>query len=159
MTPQDDLDRELDPRRWITLGVLVITVVLVAMDTSVLNVSIPTMLRDLDTTVSGVSAEVSGKNLDQLLAMQARLQAERDGYASITFPPELLNANTPSAKAAMAEEQRLFGLRASARAGQRAQLAERIAQDEQQIAAYRTQISASRQQSTLIAPELAGIRS
>ena len=116
------------------------------------------VLMRFDTTVSGVSAEVSGKNLDQLMAMKARLQAERDGMGDITFPPELLSSKTPSAQQAMAEERRMFGLRAAARAGQRTQLSERIAQAEQQISSYRTQIGASRQQSTLIAPELAGMR-
>jgi EmrB/QacA subfamily drug resistance transporter len=63
MTPQDDLEHELDPRRWVTLCVLVITVVLVAMDTSVLNVSIPTMLRDLDTTVPALEWVIAGYSL------------------------------------------------------------------------------------------------
>jgi HlyD family secretion protein len=116
------------------------------------------VLMRFDTTVSGVSAEVSGKNLDQLMAMQARLQAERDSRAGITFPPDLLNSKTPSAQIAMNEERRMFALRASARAGQRVQLAERIAQAEQQIASFQTQIGASNQQSTLIAPELSGMR-
>jgi len=75
VTPQDDLDRELDPRRWITLGVLVITVVLVAMDTSVLNVSIPTMLRDLDTTVPSLEWVIAGYSLTfaSLLIIGGRL--------------------------------------------------------------------------------------
>jgi len=75
MTPQDDIERELDPRRWITLGVLVITVVLVAMDTSVLNVSIPTMLRDLDTTVPSLEWVIAGYSLTfaSLLIIGGRL--------------------------------------------------------------------------------------
>lgn len=75
MTPQDDIERELDPRRWITLGVLVITVVLVAMDTSVLNVSIPTMLRDLDATVPSLEWVIAGYSLTfaSLLIIGGRL--------------------------------------------------------------------------------------
>ena len=75
MTPQDDVERELDPRRWITLGVLVATVILVAMDTSVLNVSIPTMLRDLDTTVPSLEWVISGYSLTfaSLLIVGGRL--------------------------------------------------------------------------------------
>ncbi len=75
MTPQDDIERELDPRRWITLCVLVITVVLVAMDTSVLNVSIPTMLRDLDTTVPSLEWVIAGYSLTfaSLLIIGGRL--------------------------------------------------------------------------------------
>jgi len=116
------------------------------------------VLMRFDTTVSGVSAEATGKNLDQMMAMQARLQAERDGLPSVTFPDELVKSSAPTAQTAMAEERRMFTVRAQARAAQRAQLAERIAQDEQQISAFRTQIGASNQQSTLIAPELAGLR-
>jgi EmrB/QacA subfamily drug resistance transporter len=75
MTPKDDIERELDPRRWITLCVLVITVVLVAMDTSVLNVSIPTMLRDLDTTVPSLEWVIAGYSLTfaSLLIIGGRL--------------------------------------------------------------------------------------
>ena len=75
MTPQDDIEQELDPRRWITLGVLVATVILVAMDTSVLNVSIPTMLRDLDTTVPSLEWVIAGYSLTfaSLLIIGGRL--------------------------------------------------------------------------------------
>ena len=75
MTPQDDVELELDPRRWVTLGVLVATVVLVAMDTSVLNVSIPTMLRDLDTTVPSLEWVIAGYSLTfaSLLIIGGRL--------------------------------------------------------------------------------------
>ena len=110
-----------------------------------------------DTTVSGVTAAVSGKSLDQLLASQARLAAERDGAAAITFPAELADAGTPTAMAAMAQERRLFALRRQSREGMRSQLGERIAQAEQQIGAYRAQIGASRAQSALIGPEQQGM--
>ncbi len=65
----------------------------------------------LDSTVSSVNAEVSGENLDQLLADRARLAAERDGAAGIAFPPDLLARTDPSAKAAISEARRLFALR------------------------------------------------
>jgi EmrB/QacA subfamily drug resistance transporter len=52
-----------DPRRWLTLAVLVTTVVLVALDTSVLNVAIPTMLRELDTTVPALEWVIAGYSL------------------------------------------------------------------------------------------------
>src|SRR6478735_6057017 len=75
MTPQHDTEQQLDPRRWITLGVLVATVILVAMDTSVLNVSIPTMLRDLDTTVPSLEWVIAGYSLTfaSLLIIGGRL--------------------------------------------------------------------------------------
>ena len=42
-------------------------------------------LMRLDTTVSGVSASVSGEGLEQLLAARARLAAERDGEHRLVF--------------------------------------------------------------------------
>jgi EmrB/QacA subfamily drug resistance transporter len=54
---------ELDPRRWLTLGILILTVVLIALDTSVLNVSIPTILRDLHTTVPALQWVITGYSL------------------------------------------------------------------------------------------------
>ncbi|MEO6123981.1 MAG: MFS transporter [Ilumatobacteraceae bacterium] len=61
----DDLfdDIELDPRRWLTLGILITTVILIAVDTSVLNVSIPTILRDFDTTVPTLQWVITGYSL------------------------------------------------------------------------------------------------
>ena len=64
-----------DPRRWITLGILLLTIVLIALDTSVLNVSIPTMLRDLDTTVPALQWVITGYSLTfgSLLIIGGRL--------------------------------------------------------------------------------------
>ena len=54
---------EPDPRRWLTLGILILTVVLIALDTSVLNVSIPTILRELHTTVPTLQWVITGYSL------------------------------------------------------------------------------------------------
>jgi HlyD family secretion protein len=113
----------------------------------------------LDSTVSGVSATVSGEGLDQLMAQRARLEAERDSAGAIRFPAELTRRRDASARAAMAEEARLFRLRRQAIVGQKAQLSERINQLEQQIRGYQSQINASNRQSALIQPELEGVRS
>ena len=40
-----------DPRRWITLAIIVVSAFIVVLDNTVLNVSIPTMLRDLHTNL------------------------------------------------------------------------------------------------------------
>jgi HlyD family secretion protein len=115
-------------------------------------------LMRLESRVSGVSASVSGEGLEQLLAMRARLEAERDGRAGPVFPAELTRRPDPSARAAMAEEARLFRLRQQARRGQHQQLAERVRQLDQQIRGYQAQISASERQTALIQPELEGVR-
>lgn len=64
-TPEPDAvdDASLDPRRWLTLAILILTVVLIALDTSVLNVSIPTILRDLHTTVPALQWVITGYSL------------------------------------------------------------------------------------------------
>jgi HlyD family secretion protein len=116
-------------------------------------------LMRLDSTVSGVSASVSGEGLDQLLAQRARLEAERDSAGSVRFPAALTRRGDASARAAMAEEARMFRLRRQAVLGQKAQLNERINQLEQQIRGYQSQINASNRQSALIQPELEGVRS
>lgn len=48
------------------------------------------------------------------LAQEARLLAERDGLARITFPSELVDAKTPGAADAMGAQQRLFDARRAA---------------------------------------------
>ncbi len=115
-------------------------------------------LMRLDTTVAGVTASTSGEGLEQLLAARARLTAERDGLGGIAYPPALTQSNSPTARAAIAEENRLFALRRQARAVQQAQFAERISQSEQQIAAYQAQLAATRKQTALIAPERDSVR-
>lgn len=54
---------ENDPRRWLTLGILITTVILIAIDSSVLNVSIPTILREFDTTVPTLQWVITGYSL------------------------------------------------------------------------------------------------
>lgn len=113
----------------------------------------------LDTTVSGPSASLTGASVDQLLARQGRLEAEREGRASLAFPAELARRSSePAARAAMADEARLFQLRATSRLGQLAQLRERVSQLEEQIKGYQLQAQASREQARLIAGELESAR-
>lgn len=115
-------------------------------------------LMRLDSTVSSVNAEVTGENLDQLLADKARLTAERDGFGAISFPRELLARTDPSARLAVAQARRLFALRRESVAGQRTQLVERVKQLEQLIESYRVQIAAGQEQMKLIGPERASVR-
>lgn len=103
-------------------------------------------------TVPQVDAGQAEQSLDQLRARRARLIAERDGLAAVTFPPELADAS------AMASERRVFELRQHERAGATALLRERIHQIEHQNAAFHDQIAASRRETALIGPELSGIR-
>lgn len=111
-----------------------------------------------DTRVSGAAADLSGASLEQLLARRARLTAERDGLGTIAYPAELTRAPSPRAQEAMAEEDRLFRLRRGARAGQQAQVEERIRATQQEIGSLQAQLAAAHRQSALIEPERAGMK-
>jgi EmrB/QacA subfamily drug resistance transporter len=53
----------LDPRRWITLGILLVSVLIVALDSTVLNVAIPTILREFHTTLPSLQWVIAGYSL------------------------------------------------------------------------------------------------
>ncbi len=65
MTPTEP-DTEapaVDPRRWITLGIILIAVLIAALDSTVLNVAIPTILRDFHTTLPRLQWVITGYSL------------------------------------------------------------------------------------------------
>ncbi|HEX7521105.1 MAG TPA: MFS transporter [Acidimicrobiia bacterium] len=64
-----------DPRRWFTLTIVIIAVLIVALDTTVLNVAIPTILRDLHTTLPSLQWVITGYSLTfaSLLIIGGRL--------------------------------------------------------------------------------------
>lgn len=117
------------------------------------------VLLRLDTSVSAIDADVSGRSLDQLLARRARLQAELDERGMLTFPEELSARRDGSAIDAMDEERRRFALDRAEQASLIGQVNERINQLRRQIDSYAIQIDALQQQQALIAPELQGVRS
>ncbi|MGC6401653.1 HlyD family type I secretion periplasmic adaptor subunit [Sphingomonas sp. FW199] len=112
-----------------------------------------------DNTVSGGSANTLGQSVEQLLAAQARLTAERDGAGSISFPAALTTNPSPSAQAAMAEAQRQFSVRMQLRSAERASVRERINQAEQEIASISAQRASAERQTALIEPELEAVQS
>src|SRR3954449_4314040 len=69
------MDEELDPRRWLTLVVVLAAMVIVVLDNSVLTVAIPTILRDFDTTLPSLQWVLSGYSLTfaSLLVIGGRL--------------------------------------------------------------------------------------
>jgi HlyD family secretion protein len=117
------------------------------------------VLMRLDTTVSAASEMMTGENVDQVMARDARLLAERDDMGAIPFPSALLaRANEPGVAALMREEQRAFNLRRQSRSGQLGQLDQRIRQAEQEVKGFEEQAVAFDQQSVLIEEELAAAR-
>ena len=117
------------------------------------------VLVQLDDTVTRANLAIVTKGLDELAARKARLEAERDGTESITFPAELLaRASDPSVANAVANERKLFELRRSARLGQKAQLQQRIVQLKEEIRGLVAQQEAKEQEIALIHKELDGVR-
>jgi MFS family permease len=53
----------LDPRRWITLAIVLTSALIAALDSTVLNVAIPTILREFDTTLSALQWVITGYTL------------------------------------------------------------------------------------------------
>jgi HlyD family secretion protein len=116
------------------------------------------VLLRLDARVTGADARLADLTVDQLLAQQARAQAERLGLAAIVFPAELTGAGTPAAARAMDDERRLFALHRSEERGMQAQLAARVLQDNAEIRGFEAQIAALNEQRRLIERERQGVR-
>jgi HlyD family secretion protein len=117
------------------------------------------ILVQLDDTITRANLAIVTKGLDELAARKARLEAERDGADSLTFPPALLaRASEPSVAVALNNERKLFELRRSARLGQKAQLNQRITQLQDEIRGLTAQQEAKAREITLIGKELEGVR-
>ncbi len=114
-----------------------------------------TLLR-LDTNVSAASADMAAQSIDQLLAREARLLAQRDGLAAMALPKALrARLGDPVVAAIIRGEQRAFALGREAQAGQRAAIAQQIRQAEESIRGYAVQADVYRKQESLIAEEQA----
>src|SRR6202011_1489654 len=75
----------------------------------------------LDETVTRANLAIVTKGLTELMARKARLAAERDGADAVALPKEFADRpDDPDMAAALASERRLFDLRRTARAGQKA---------------------------------------
>jgi EmrB/QacA subfamily drug resistance transporter len=55
-----DVEVREDPRRWITLAIIVISAFIVVLDNTVLNVAIPTILREFHTTLPSLEWVITG---------------------------------------------------------------------------------------------------
>ena len=112
----------------------------------------------LDDTVPKATLGVVRSQLDEALARETRLLAERDGTEQLTFPEELTSRqHEKTVAAATAGEEKLFESRRSARAGQKSQLRERIAQSNEEIRGLTAQQNAKASEIKFIGEELAGV--
>lgn len=113
----------------------------------------------LDETITRANLAIVVKALDELSARQARLEAERDGNEDVNFPASLSERkNDPDVARIINGEERLFQLRRTARAGQRSQLTERIAQIREEVRGLSEQVDAKGKEIELIGRELEAVR-
>jgi HlyD family secretion protein len=113
----------------------------------------------LDDTVTRANLAIVDKGLVELSARKARLEAERDGAQSVTFPPDLAaREREPDVARVLSGERKLFELRLSARTGQKAQLRQRLAQLQEETRGLAAQENAKAGEIALIERELGGVR-
>ena len=114
----------------------------------------------LDDTVTKASLAIVVKSLNGLWARAARLEAEQQGLDKLRFPPMLTDrADDPEVQNVMASESKLFEVRTFGRAGQKAQLRERVSQLNEEIGGLTAQEQAKDKEIGLIEKELVGVRS
>jgi len=113
----------------------------------------------LDDTVTKANLAIVTKNLDAAQARTARLQAEQRGVDKIDFPQSLLDRrNDPDVKTLIEAESKLFDVRVNGRAGQKAQLRERVQQLNEEIEGLSAQEKAKDKEIALVQQELIGVR-
>ncbi len=118
------------------------------------------VLVKLDETLTRANLGVVSKSIDELQARVARLEAERDGAETVTFPPALLarEDDDPIVKRMIDGERSLFEFRRSAREGQKSQLRERISQLGEEVSGLQLQKAAKTKEIEIMKDELASVR-
>lgn len=113
----------------------------------------------LDPTLPRATLGIVQSQLDVFQAREARLTAERDQTPDVTFSAALLaRRSDPTVETAILGETTLFEARRTARANQRSQLRERIAQIENEIKGLGAQQEAKEKEIKFIGEELAGVQ-
>ena len=109
----------------------------------------------LDDVLAKANLGVLQGQVDALTAEEARLTAERDGKASISFPPDLLaRRSDPTVAAAMAGEESAFRVRNGALNQQIGIYGQRTAENDRTIDGMKAERAAVQKQSALIKQEL-----
>ena len=117
------------------------------------------LLVRLDQTLTRANLSIVSKDLDQLVAQKARLEAERDGQNDMPVPQELAaRMNDPQVARIMEGERKLFSLRRAARVGQKDQLSKRVDQLNEELVGYESQLRAKSLEMELIEKQLVGAR-
>lgn len=116
------------------------------------------LLLRLDDAVTRANLAVVSTQLDEFLATEARLVAERDGRAAIAFPVALTGrADSAGIAAILDGQRRLMTARQAGFLGRIDQLREQIRQLESQMDGLQVQSTAKADEIELIMIELAGL--
>ncbi|HEY8579988.1 MAG TPA: HlyD family type I secretion periplasmic adaptor subunit [Beijerinckiaceae bacterium] len=117
------------------------------------------LLIRLDDTVTRANLQVVAKQMDELTARRARLEAELRDDAGFDAPAEFAERGAePEIAALVASERRLLEARRSAREGQKNQLRKRVSQLHDEIAGLKAQQAAKAREAEIIERELVGVR-
>jgi HlyD family type I secretion membrane fusion protein len=112
----------------------------------------------LDDTRARAQVAILQNEVDNLLAMRARLVAERDGLSAPQFPAELLaRDNDPEIKDLIEGQRSLFRVRAAAVGGQKLILEQRVQEYQEQITGTRALQQSKEAQLADIRDELNGL--
>jgi HlyD family secretion protein len=120
------------------------------------RVSAGDLLVKLDDTQARALLGIVTSQLTELLGRKTRLAAERDDQDDLEFPPGFMTSG-PEAERVASGERRLFHARIASANGQKAQLGERIKQNEDEIKGLRLQNSAKTREVALIQDELSRV--
>ncbi|WP_108813617.1 HlyD family type I secretion periplasmic adaptor subunit [Loktanella sp. Alg231-35] len=113
------------------------------------------LLIRLDATVLKSELAIVEAQLFEILARRARLEAERDNAATLTFSPILLDVGSDEVRSLMAGQERLFAARVETNRSAVEQFTQQRAQIASQLAGINAQQDALNTQRALIAQELA----
>lgn len=112
----------------------------------------------LDDTLARSTLGVLRSQLDELLAREARLVAERGGADEVAVPDDFKDRlGEKAVSAAMSGETKLFASRRDGRAGQRSQFHERIDQSKQEIVGLTALQQSKEKEIALISEELVSV--
>jgi HlyD family secretion protein len=113
----------------------------------------------LDETQSAARDAALQTTYDNLVAQDARLTAEREGRASVTYPKELLERakSDPAVAQVIRASDAVFRTRRQALSDQMAIMRQRLGQASAELSSTGAQLQALREQSQLLADEETGV--
>jgi HlyD family secretion protein len=120
------------------------------------HVSAGDLLVKLDDTQARALLGIVTSQLTELLGRKTRLAAERDAQDDLEFPPGFATSG-PEAERVASGERRLFHARLASANGQKAQLGERIKENEEEIKGLTLQDAAKTRELALIGDELSRV--